>query len=127
MADPKDEAQRIIHLMALCALADGDIDPREAEAIPRIAEEHGLLRVLGEVHIEQAFLDRVDELGVPALVRELAAGLIAPRARQEAIACVGEVVVADEELNDRELVVIELLQKEFGITNESVRRLLVPK
>jgi hypothetical protein len=92
MAD-REEARRCVQLMVLAALADGHVEGTEAVAINKLVQSvHDFAHVghIGDIGRETRHL--LDERGMDACLRELAAGIPSRPMRELAFQCCARVV-----------------------------------
>lgn len=118
------QARRVVELMALTAVVDGEADPDEATLVRHLVETEPALAGVPDPGgaIDEA-RDRAMEIGVEACIREVAAGVDAAH-RELAFSCCGRVVCADSEIDDAELAVLTTLREAFGLSMDDARRLL---
>jgi tellurite resistance protein len=125
MAD-REEGRRCVQLMVLAALADGHVEGTEAVAINKLVQSVPELAHAGHIgDIGRETRHMLDERGMDACLRDLAAGIASRPMRELAFQCCARVVGADSAYSAEEEDFLRKLQEVLGFSVDDMRRLLV--
>jgi tellurite resistance protein len=123
-----NDAQRIYELMILTAWADGKIEPAEVLAIQRlVAAQPAFAAIAGRGEITRTIKEKIDRVGLEAVVRETASAIAARDDQEIAFRCCAHVLGADGELQGEEADVLGTLQELFSFSTADVKRLLAER
>jgi tellurite resistance protein len=118
------DARRIYELMVLTAWADGRVQADEALAVHQmVAADPGFAQLGNKSEISRAIKARIDEKGLEVALRETA-GAIGKADQELAFRCCARVLDADGEIAAEEADVLGTLQEVFGLSADTVRRLM---
>lgn len=127
MADP-EQAKRVVEAMLLTALADGEVQGKEALFITKVVKSHPeLAGVQGLGTIIPDLRARLGHSDLEAVTAEIASGITLAGYRELAFRCCAQVMGADANIEAEEATILDALQSAFGFTGEQVRALLAAK
>ncbi len=118
-------ARRIYQLMVLTAWVDGKVEASEALVVHEIVASMPVFKDIGsKSELSKAVKARIDEKGLDAALRELAAPVTDRGDRELAFRCCARVLDADGEMAAEEADALGTLQELFALSGDDVKRLM---